>query len=480
MRAGTETDAQPTLLVVHGRRSWRFPPGQRVLIGRDAGCDVVLGDPTVSRLHLCVEYDGGWVIRDLNSAHGSWLDQQRLLIQPIDGPMTVRLASGPVVQFDLDRSGRTQGGQETIRVGRALDNDIVLNDLLVSRHHALLHRSAHGWQLRDLGGHNRTLVNDVPVAGETAVVAGDRLTFGGSEIRLTTGGFMPVRGTRARLVAQDVDYVLPNGDSLLRGVNLDVGPGALVAVTGPPGVGKSALLRVLTGDLRPTAGQVRYDGHDLHDQSAAVRSRIGVVPQHDALPGRRRVRSALASAVRLPAEATAVDRLGLVADVLAELNLTQLADIPIDRLSDDQRARVAIARQLLSSPSLLVLDEPTSGLDPGPARQIMTTLRALADSGRLIILATPRIDDLSFCDTILLLAAGGVPVFLASPTEFPAPLATHDWAEIFRRVLEWPSHAVPSNPDSTGVLPHSRHRGQDTSSGGSEGTSLLRLPDRDV
>jgi pSer/pThr/pTyr-binding forkhead associated (FHA) protein len=163
-----------------------------VLIGRDTDCDVVLDDPTVSRQHLSVDYDGGWVVRDLESTHGSWLGEQRLLVQPVDEPMSVRLAGGPVVQFALDWIARTPGGQETVTVGRALDNDIVLSDLSVSRYHARLDHDSHGWQLLDLSGHNRTLVSGVPVAGRASVVDGDVLTFGSTDILFIAGEFRPI------------------------------------------------------------------------------------------------------------------------------------------------------------------------------------------------------------------------------------------------------------------------------------------------
>ena len=90
--------------------------------------------------------------------------------------------------------------------------------------------------------------------------------------------------------------------------------------------------------------------------------------------------------------------------MLAELQLTEHLDTRVDKLSGGQRKRASVAMELLTGPSLLILDEPTSGLDPALDRQVMKTLRLLANAGRVVMVVTHRSSYLSMCDQVLLLA----------------------------------------------------------------------------
>src|SRR5262245_56026698 len=276
---------KPALVVRLGRRSWRFDTGATVLVGRDGDCDVQVDDPRVSRQHLRIGYHDGWVVHDTGSVHGTWVDRERLTRQPVLDRLTIRLADaadGQRVELELDPLPRRHIGEPgVLTVGRAPDNDIVLNDVRVSRHHARLERRAAGWLLTDLGSRNGVVVNGEPAGATATVVDGDRLTFGGTDLVVAGDGLRPGGTAEAALVAENVGYTLPNGRTLLSTVDLVVRPGELVAVVGPSGAGKSTLLKVLTGALRPDTGSVHYDGYDPHDEFAAVRDRIGLVPQDD-------------------------------------------------------------------------------------------------------------------------------------------------------------------------------------------------------
>ena len=359
------------------------------------------------------------------------------------------------------------GNRVRLTIGRAEDNDVVLADPQVSRRHARMERVGGTWWLTDLGSRNATLVNGLPTKGRTALAVGDRLTFGGAEIRVDGDELRTSGGAGARLVADDVSYAVP-GRSLLAGVSLDLGPGQMIAVIGPSGAGKSTLLKVLCGELVPTSGSVGYDGYDMHTQQSAVARRIGVVPQDDVVHTRLTARRALAYAarLRLPADTAAGERRRRVAKTLDEVGLRERAGVRIDRLSGGQRKRVSIALELLTSPSLLLLDEPTSGLDPALDRQIMSRLRSIADDGRTIVVVTHNLTNLDDCDQVLLLAPGGVPVFAGRPAELRARFGTTDWADIFDRVVAGVTPPVAAPPRPAPVQPappptvHEGHRGQ--------------------
>ncbi|MGH3856049.1 MAG: ATP-binding cassette domain-containing protein, partial [Pseudonocardiaceae bacterium] len=446
-------EAVPGLRVALGTRTWRFEPGESISIGRGAACTIVVGDARVSRAHVHIDYDDGWVVRDRGSALGTWLNQDRVRDTAVVGRLTLRLADpvdGPTLVLEVEgptRRGAVSAARKAreVTVGRALDNDLVINDVLVSRYHARIERTVAGWQVVDVGSRNQTLVNGRPITGATGLVDGDRFTVGGTDVMVRGNDFIPVRTTRTRLIADEVGFSLPTGRSLLSGVCLNVGSGELVAVVGPSGAGKSTLLNVFTGELQPTSGQVSYDGYDIHEHYAAVRPRIGLVPQDDIVHGRLTARRALdyVAKLRLPDDTTAAERRARVAETLADLGMTEHADLRIDRLSGGQRKRVSVALELLTSPSLLLLDEPTSGLDPALDRQIMASLRTIADSGRTVVVVTHNVGSVDECDRVVLLAPGGIPVYTGRPGGVGEKFGTANWADVFTKVVEG---VVPQPP----------------------------------
>ena len=210
---------------------------------------------------------------------------------------------------------------------------------------------------------------------------------------------------------------LPDGKVLLDGVSFALDRNMFLAVVGPSGGGKSTLLNALTGFRPATGGQVVYDGRDLYAEYDELRQRIGLVPQADVVHTDLTPRRALefAAALRFPPDVTATQRSARVEEVLAELGLSERADVRIDRLSGGQRKRVSVAYELLTEPSLLFLDEPTSGLDPGYERSLMERLRELADGGRTVIVVTHSVASLELCDRVLFMAPGGREAYFGPP-----------------------------------------------------------------
>ncbi len=437
------TGPVPELLVALGGRSWRFTSAETVLVGRGDGCDVAVDDPRVSQQHLRIRYRGGWFVQDLDSTNGSWLDGARFGRHRVVDRTAVRLAcpsGGQLLELALDPPPRRAKGGDMVIIGRATDNDIVLDDVRVSRRHARLNRTARGWRVTDLGSRNGTLVNGTAATGPIVVSNGDRMTFGGTDLIVDGENFVPAGTVSTSLVATGAGYHLPDGRSLLSGVDLRVRPGEFLAVVGPSGAGKSTLVKLLTGQIRPDTGSVTYDDFDVHDEFPAVRDRVGLVPQDDLVHRGLTARQALnySAILRLPPDTTRAERASIVDATLGELGMTEHANTRIDRLSGGQRKRVSVALELLTSPSLLVLDEPTSGLDPALDRQLMVSLRKLADAGRIVVVVTHNVANLGQCDTVLVLAPGGVPVYTGPPASFPEQFGTEDWTDVFAMISARP------------------------------------------
>jgi energy-coupling factor transporter ATP-binding protein EcfA2 len=136
--------------------------------------------------------------------------------------------------------------------------------------------------------------------------------------------------------------------------------------------------------------------------------------------------------LRLPSDTTKDERNTKVNEVMHKLELMERADLRIDRLSGGQRKRASIGLELLTSPKLLVLDEPTSGLDPGLDAHVMETLRNLADDGQTVVLVTHSVDNLNFCDNVILLASGGRVAYAGPASTVFTKLGKKNWAEVFK------------------------------------------------
>jgi ABC-2 type transport system ATP-binding protein len=171
-------------------------------------------------------------------------------------------------------------------------------------------------------------------------------------------------------------------------VSLDVEAGEVMGLLGPNGSGKTTILRILTGYLRPSAGTARIAGLDVVDEAFQTRARVGYVPEDSPLYGWMGVREFLRFMARL--KGLSRDRAAAAVDgAIERLALGDVSRLLIGKLSRGYRQRVAIAQALLGNPELLVLDEPTNGLDPRQIIEMRGHIRALA--GERTVLVTSHI-----------------------------------------------------------------------------------------
>jgi ABC-type multidrug transport system ATPase subunit len=307
----------------------------------------------------------------------------------------------------------------SVVIGRAVESDLVLDDARVSRQHARIVRSPDGsFDVQDLGSSNGTFVNGRRIQSGR-LESGDFIGVGGQTLQLLDGHLRLVSSRHTAWFGA-VDLVVSvGGRRILDEVGFALEPSSVLAVVGPSGSGKSTLLNALTGFRPAESGNVVFDGRDVYATYDDLRLRMGLVPQADILHTQLTVRQALsyAAELRFPRDVPAATRRTRVDQVMAELNLTDRADLRLDRLSGGQRKRVSVGCELLTEPSLLFLDEPTSGLDPGNEASLMETLRDLAHAGRTVVVVTHSVQSLDLVDRLLVLAPGGRLAYYGLPSD---------------------------------------------------------------
>ncbi len=324
-----------------------------------------------------------------------------------------------------------------MRIGRALENELVVSDLQVSRHHAEFHSTPDGrMEIRDLGSHNGTYVNGQPIpkGGSQLLGPADIVGVGHSTFRIVGDRLEEFVDTgEVSFSARHLTVTVDGGKQILKDVSFGVPEKSLIAVIGPSGSGKSTLLKALTGYRPANQGDVLYDNRNLYKQFAELRQRIGLVPQDDILHKELTVKKALkyAAKLRFPADTTAAEREARIDEVLRELKLDIHKEKKVTSLSGGQRKRVSVALELLTKPSLIFLDEPTSGLDPGMDRDVMQLLRGLADDGRTVLVVTHSVAELAICDKLLVMAPGGAVAYFGPPEEALNFFGYDTWADVF-------------------------------------------------
>ena len=193
----------------------------------------------------------------------------------------------------------------------------------------------------------------------------------------------------------------------LRGLDLQVSPGSVVGLIGPSGAGKTTAVRLLLGLLSRDEGELVVLGSDPEHFDGRTRSQLGYLPQDTALYPTLSVREnldfvAALHGLRGKRRATACEA------VLETVELADVQERRLDKLSGGMRRRAGLAAALVHGPSLMFLDEPTAGQDPVLRRSIWDHLDSLGGEGSTLIVTTQYVGEAVFCDVIVFLAEGEV------------------------------------------------------------------------
>ncbi|WP_018155582.1 ABC transporter ATP-binding protein [Demetria terragena] len=210
----------------------------------------------------------------------------------------------------------------------------------------------------------------------------------------------------AVITAHELRRTYGSGDSAyeaVRGLNLSIAPGEVYGLLGTNGAGKTSSLDVLEGLAAPTSGSVSVFGLDPVADRVTVRPRMGIMLQSGGLPAELTVNETLEM------WRGTCSNPGDIGTVLAQVNLSERADVRVGSLSGGESRRVDLACALIGQPQLLFLDEPTTGLDPENRRATWQLLAALKESGVTMVLTTHYLDEAeALCDRISIMHRGEV------------------------------------------------------------------------
>ena len=189
---------------------------------------------------------------------------------------------------------------------------------------------------------------------------------------------------------RDLRKVYDGGFEALKGVDLDIAEGEILALLGPNGAGKTTLISTICGITLPTSGTVTVGGHDVQRAYRAARALIGLVPQKISLEPFEKVMNTLRFSRGLfgrPADDALLER------ILDRLSLSDKKEARINQLSGGMRRRVLIAKALAHEPRVLFLDEPTAGVDVELRKDMWDIVADLKADGVTIILTTHYIEE---------------------------------------------------------------------------------------
>ena len=206
-----------------------------------------------------------------------------------------------------------------------------------------------------------------------------------------------------------------NGLRAVDQISFAVEPGEIFGFLGPNGAGKSTTIKMLTGQLRPTAGTASVAGYDILEQREQLQACVGVVFEFQNIYERLSARDNLLFTARLyGVPKSRVD------EVLQMVGLAERANEKAKKYSNGMKQRLLIARALLPSPEVIFLDEPTKGLDPGVARAIRNIIADLAKEGVTIFLTTHYMEEADrLCRRVAILEKGKI-VALDTPAQLKA------------------------------------------------------------
>jgi ABC-type multidrug transport system ATPase subunit len=225
--------------------------------------------------------------------------------------------------------------------------------------------------------------------------------------------------------AIDIEYRFNKSDNGIKKLTMHGESGELLGIMGASGTGKTTLMNILNGTIKPQKGSILINGHSIYDENINFQNVIGFVPQDDLLVEELTVYKNLYYNAKLCFKNfTNIEIENKVNDLLLELDLFDIRNLKVGSVLDKfisggQRKRLNIALELIREPAILLLDEPTSGLSSNDAENIMRLLNEQTDNGKYVIINIHQPSSVIYkqIDQLLILDKGGFPIYYGKTIE---------------------------------------------------------------
>jgi ABC-type multidrug transport system ATPase subunit/pSer/pThr/pTyr-binding forkhead associated (FHA) protein len=398
-------------------------PDAGLKVGREPSCSLQIEHPAISGTHAEFATKGIKVILTDRSTNGTFVNGRRVAntVELHDGDYitfgryagkSLIFKSGLEPQLKIERIDLSS--KERVTVGRDKANDCVIDHPTVSKHHAEFVKQDGKVFIVDRGSTNGTFVNGIKIKRHQLQEL-DRIIIGPTELKFSGDGLSHAPETLGmRLDLRNVSFQVADRNTgkpklLLDDLSLVIKPRELIGFLGPSGAGKTTLMNAMNGFVKPTSGQVLYNGVELYQNLDSLKSSIGFVPQEDIMHRQLTVRQCLyyAGKLRLPEDVSEEEVNRRVEEMLDILKVdAQRWDNPVSTLSGGQRKRISLGIELLPRPGVLYLDEPTAGLDPRTETLMMMLFRQIANQGSTIICTTHLLGSFGVLDKVVVMVQG--------------------------------------------------------------------------
>lgn len=199
-------------------------------------------------------------------------------------------------------------------------------------------------------------------------------------------------------------------------LSFDISPGEVVGFLGPNGAGKSTTMKMLTGFLNPSSGDISIFDLKYQSSAKAIKQLIGYLPEGAPAYGDMTPLQFLNFIAQIRGYSGA-EKAERIQDVINKVELQEVLDKPIENLSKGFKRRVGLAQALIHDPRILILDEPTDGLDPNQKHQVRSLIKKLAKD-KIVIISTHILEEVSaVCNRVMIIAKGKL-LFDGTPNEF--------------------------------------------------------------
>lgn len=416
-------------------------PRKNLIIGSGPDADIQVRESSVERQHAEIyrQSSGRWMISDLGTASGTLVNGEGISMAVLrEGDVVVIGSKSLVWPRDFIRmqapsdSRPTSRGQEVQKVpqvqqtltpppttttkrrfsiGAGAQADIQIDDPGVESEHAIVERNSDAtWMIFDRGTATGTFIDGNPIA-LARLRPGSKVTLGGLTLEWPEDFILGRPLTKAykaadRGVVFSEAIICNPGESIpqLETGYVNFKRGTLTAIIGPSGIGKSTLCRAILGEAEIVSGTVTVGSRQITSGQAPNPNEVSFVPQDTCLLEDLTVRQTLDFTVRVrnAHTRTAAQCADEIEHILSSLNLTDVMDRKVSKLSGGQKKRLSVAQELISRPTLLILDEPTSGLDDGLDEELMSHLHAISRSPSLptVLIVTHATSHLNKADNV--------------------------------------------------------------------------------